>query len=852
MACNAPSYPPPSSGGGWGNSWGESWSSGGGGSGTWDVTMCIDISYTVTPTLTITYEVPVILDIDYDVKYGFPLTIEYSVPPPLTIKYTVAKQLDISYDVKYGFPLTIEFYVSQPLTINYEVSETFKLDISYDVKYGYGLLVGYEVGQNLTVEYRVPDAYKYLDISFDVDPKAKALVVDYAVDASYRTFISYDVIPSTYSDVLTIWYTAVPTSVSLPLNVYYSVESSSTSGSHVIGSDVSAGLVGLSVNASEGAINISARVLPSHAWSSVSPGDLVSGYIGNRIFTFKVNSISYDTESCIYSISGRTTVSNLLDTVIDVDNAAIWVPDPVRVMIDATGYICVSDLDIRNSVDRPTVESAIHAAASAAGIDIELDSGIPGLDDSVPFDMFYDRSELTVADVINSLIGWARPYYFLRGNKVVIVGGHPSSAVGTPPATGDFNSRTEKLYELPRSVKVSGGPWPDEPHESNPSGDNCGGATDPEPSEARNYTLHEVTTNSENSSSIGNVLGRTVEKTVNKSSGKVVSESEYVYIDYLKPDLVGNDIVGYSKTRALAEYTLVTYSYLGGCKDALSKKISRTYRTSASLVEGPLEAAIYVGYGLTDTPILYRLVEEEWGWGRKAYVEKYTKTETVANQIVGNSVTYRVDLTTERWLPFGDGLWYHSRSYTKRRALIFQPIGDPVNINNPSNYRQLLHSSQETDTEITDSGPMTSSCLIPPSDCGSRCESTSSSGDGLTRYQETVSIGGDDKAISISVPGINSYWPLPAVLPDSGTAPPMNIGSTYANYAARMRRETGRITVDYLMCMGNSGGFTDGVYIDTNFRLPGDIVNGGLVVSSSLKVDSDGKASGSYEVVYFA
>ena len=814
--------------------------------------MCIDISFIVTPVLDISYNVPEILDVTYDVKYGFPLTIDYSVPPPLTIEYTVAKQLTVNYDVKYGYPLSITYYVSQPLTITYDVSGAFKLDISYDVKLGSPLTVTYEVGQNLTVSYRVPDAYNYLDISFDVDPKARVLVVDYSVDASYRMFVSYDVIPSTYYNTLTVWYSVVPAQISSPLNIYYSVDSSSASGNEIIGSDVSSGLVSMSVNASEGSISISARVLSNHIWSSAAPGDLLSGYIGGRVFTFKVNSVSYDKETCIYSISGRTTVSDILDTVIDANNEEIWVPDPVRVMIDETGYICISDLDIRNGVSRPTVASAIYAAAAAAGADIELDSGIPGLDDLVPFDMFYDRDELTLADVINSLIGWARPYYFIRGEKVVIVGGHPASAVGTPPTTGNFNTRTVKLYTLPRNVKVNGGPWPDEPQSTTSSGNNCGGTNNPEPSESDNYTLHEIITSSENNSSISNVLGRTIERTVTKGGGKVVSESEYVYIDYLKPVLVGNEITGYTKARSLAEYTHTSYTYLGGCKDALSRKISRTYRTSKSLIEGPLEAAIYAGYGLDDTPILYKLVDERWGWNRKAFVDKYTKTETIATQIIGGSVTYRVDITNERWLPFGDGLWYHSRSYTKRRALIFQPSGETVNINNPSNYRQFVHSSQETESEITDSGPMTSSCLNPPEDCGTKCESTSSASEGLTRYQETVATGGTGKTTSINVPGINAYWPLPAVLPNSGTAPPMNIGSTYANYAAKVRKETGRITVDYIMCMGSSGGSTDGLYIDGNFRLPGDIVNGGLVISSTLKIDSKGKASGTYEVVYFA
>jgi len=889
MACNVPSYPPPaSSSGNWGNRWGKSWSSstdpaGGWGSNwgaswgtpagsgnSWDSAYCIAVDYQVPPPLLVVYRVPAILGVDYSAEYASPLAVNYNIPPPLQINYKVAEPLTVSFDTEYASPLTVRYPISQPLGIEYSVLRAAPLSASFEVQYASANVISYQVPQNLVAEYTVPDAYRRLEVDYDVPANYRSLVVSFDAEKGYGLFCTYDVIPSTYYGPLAILYSSVEANTDSSLLILYATDSSADASG--IDGATADGLVSMSVSASEGAINVSAVVLESHVWAGASPGDMLSGYAGNRLITFKVTAVSYDKEKCTYSISGRQTVDSLLDKLVDNVGNAIWVPDPVRERIESTGAICIEDLDIRNDVSRPTVGAAIYAAAASAGVNIVLDHDIPGLDDLVPFDQFYGKPDITLGDVIKSLIGWVKPYYFLDGNTLRVVGGRPANAIGVPPTNVDFNVRVVNAYDIPRRVTVTGGPWPDKYDPPHTTGGGCGGDS-PEPSEMDDYVLHEVTTTKPSGEYIGEaqVLERRVERTITKRDGRIVGEVDELFIDILVPAVVSYEpysITGHKKKTLLGEKTIVTYDYIGDCADALARRESVTYRTFNTLFSNPDEVGfvdnlIHSGGGgglKDDNAFVYKRVLEEWQWNRKGYVERHNTTTTKATQLETWPTTqgwtlniiYASNADGEIWLPWGNGLWFHK---------VFAPEMTVTEVTfvegNPDTggdaYVWGTTIGESSFSEVTESGPQTSDCVVPPSACSPRCKTTSSPGAGLTKYREGVDIaGGDDKDVSIRVPGLNAYWPLPKLLRDDSEPPPMSIAQPYADYAARARKTTGYLRDNYVICLGDSGSVLGGVVIENQFRLPGEYLHGGLITSSSMSVDADGKISGSYQITYFA
>jgi len=837
MACNAPSYPPPSSGGGWGDDWGQSWSSSSGGN-TWDVTQCVIAEYVVTPILLISYSVPIILGISYDVQYASPLIIDCFVSQPLTVAYSVPAILGVGYTVPVTAPLLVTYTISRPLRVEFTVSKTAPLNISYTILHTASVVVSFEVLQSLIASYRVPDAAAVLDISYTLDPAARAMVINYDVGKTYGMFIFYAAGPSHYYQDNWIVYQVTNSHASSPLAITFSVDDAAGSGS-AYGSSA-AMMKSFSINGSNGSISINAVVTDSHPWASASVGGSVSGFIAGRQISFIVKSITYDKANCLYKISGTHTSSEFLDAVID-DHSGIWVEDPVRKKRDAGGKICEGDLKLRDGVWRPTVESAIHAAASKVGVSIVLDHSIPGLDGLVPFDAFYGTKELTLGDVINKLIGWAKPFFFMGDGILRIVGGRPPQAVGLPPTAGDFVSRTVRDVELPSAVEVNGGLWP-----KSSQGQQGGGAVtvtgcaaEYSDSESDDYVLHDtVTTPVSIAEAHLTVLRKVIEKRMHKVGGVVVGESEHVYFDYIVPIVVGSEIAGYRNERALAEKTITTYSYLNGCPSALLEKKSVTYRPSKRLVESPLWMAIYEDGNAANRQIVYRASTVSNSWSCKGYLERSVESEYSLRYITDVSDVYDSRVKVEYWKPLGDGLWYHSASRTVG-GLTEIELENEVAVDS---WIVGDHSTVRTETEITDSGPLSSNCASGDNVLG--CTSVGIN-HGLERCHETVNIGGTLRSTSITVPSVNLYWPIsgaPSTPPDC---------SEYANYAARAQKISGSVTFRFAVCAGDRALVEKDAIALSTYPIPGEFVGGGMVTSVSVDGSNDG-SRGSYTVSYFA
>jgi len=143
-------------------------------------------------------------------------------------------------------------------------------------------------------------------------------------------------------------------------------------------------------------------------------------------------------------------------------------------------------------------------------------------------------------------------------------------------------------------------------------------------------------------------------------------------------------------------------------------------------------------------------------------------------------------------------------------------------------------------SEVTDSQPPMSTCIVPKQNacsargCGDGVEKISSPRFGLTKFRQHVDWGGRAAPVSISVPGINRYWPLPMLPPGWHDRPdvPEFDASAYADYAARAKLVGTKITCESDGCAS---------------LLAGDIA-GGLVTSSTWSIGKNGQVRSSYTI----
>jgi len=869
---------------GWGTGWGEGWGTGPSGAPTadWAGAWCITVEYNVPPSLHIQYSVPSILDVDYQVLYASPLRIEYNVPPPLTVAYKVAKPLAVSYDVLYASPLFITYFVSGNLTIEYDVGNGWPLAVDYAVPVTGPIDIEYAVSDPLVVDYKVWKVAP-LDISYEVPAWARSLVVDYDVQETFRLRAAYEVVPDTYYSAISTKYTVVPATSEAALGIDYTVLASSSTPGWFVPDEVN-GLVDLRVSSSEGAIRFSAVVVPDHPWASASVGDTVSIFLWGRRFKFIVQQKVYDTEKCLYTIDGSITVAELLGKPV----TPLYAEDPVRKIIDTSGYVCLEDLNrLRSHVSRPTVLESIRDALGQVVDDYDIDSTIPGLGDYVPFDMWHGADEVTASEVVNRLIGWARPFIFVSPEwGVRIIGGWPTnarqSAVPTDPRA---NERAEQLVRLPRSVHVTGGPWP-EANEPEQPPDEC--ASDrKEPSELDTYELTEVTRTRIHYVGFATLPGdlllpedydvahKIVTHTIRKQCGVVVYEAYETAYEVWRPILAGGfTIVGYEKRMFPVEIMEIFYSYIARdgvpCPDALTTRVAITRRNVLSLAEDPsINEAIY--NQLSNQEFVYRYEVETYEWAPKGYVARHSKRTVKVDTIhfTASGLTFKYvgqyDVV-EKWLPLGNGLWLHTGYRTN--GVPFYVSSDSRDVLNEigSSLQGLALTELETFSEVTDNGPQHSDCAATQrTDCGReqcRYGSTSSPREGLTTYEEDVPIGGTAGSESITVPGLNLYTPIVSPFPDDNeqasrclnnlhvidyafgsssipAVPPMDDGAPYAQYAANARKQIGYLRYEGVNC-GELG----------TVPIAGDFLNGGLVTESSFSL-RNGDLIASYTVVYF-